>query len=223
MAALTLQMFHPTLLMMTPTLPCLVLNMDPLPLLKLLPPSDSCLSALHLSLQLNLLKPWRMLMFREPSLPSIGMCTAVKWQCEQLLVARQCLDARNQAQCKAGMIPITQTMSQILDNALEDVDQWNIAMDTTPPILSWYLHHSHPYLSNLQPHQLGSWPKFMDHVQKSWCWQLDLPGLPTKSVKIPLKYQSHCSTPPMNSLPKGWVYIEEDVEVKPKVLLNPTM
>ena len=60
------------------------------------------------------------------------MRTAIEWQWEQLLAARQQMDERNHTKHAARMIPITQTTSQILDTALDATDQWSIATDMTP-------------------------------------------------------------------------------------------
>ena len=64
------------------------------------------------------------------------MQTAIVWQREQLLATQQRMDERNRARRAAGMIPVTQTTSQIIDTVLDATGPWNIAMDTTPPIRS---------------------------------------------------------------------------------------
>ena len=114
----------------------------------------------------------------------------------------------------AGMTPITRTTSQTIDTALNVTDPWSIATDTTPPILSQYLHRSHPYLSDPQPRHIERWPEFVAHTQTSPHWQLKLPDSLTKTTKIPLKYRHPLSSQRMKGLPKGWVYAKEDVEGK---------
>ena len=59
---------------------------------------------------------------------------AIAWRWEQLLAAWQWMDERNQARCTAGMIPITQTMSQMIDTVLDVTGPWSTATDTTPLI-----------------------------------------------------------------------------------------
>ena len=137
----------PTLTTESP-LPVLTLDLS-LPETSTLPtPSDCCGSVLCPSIQSNLPKPRASLLIRDPSLPSLGMRTAIAWRQEQLRAARLRMDERNRARRAAGMIPVTQTMSQILDTAIDAMVPWNTATDTTPPIRSRYQHPSHPYLSN---------------------------------------------------------------------------
>src|SRR6202012_6137748 len=95
-------------------------------------PFDSCGSALRPSIQSNLPKPQVSLLFRDPSLPSLGMRTAIAWRQEQLLAARLRMDERNRAQRAAGMIPVTQTTSRILDTALGPDAPGSLVTDTTP-------------------------------------------------------------------------------------------
>ena len=133
-------------------------------------PSAKCPSALLPSQQANLTSPKVLLLFRSPSTQSLGMRTALAWQREQLLLARIRLDKRNKACLAQGMIPISWTTSQILDHALEDVDQWSIATDTTPPNLRRYQHREHPYLSDLQPTSHGAWPCFVSTVKTPQRW-----------------------------------------------------
>ena len=127
---------------------------------------------------------------------------------------------RNAEWRATGMIPITQTTSQILDTVLNVMDQWSTATDMTLLILSWYLHCSHPYLSDPQLRQIKSWPTFTTHTQTLQHWQLKLPDLSVKTTKIPWKYWHHSLSPPMKDLPKGWVYEEEGTDVKRKALHN---
>ena len=121
------------------------------------------------------------------------------------------------------MIPVTQAMSQMINTAISAMDQWSTAMDTTPPIPSWYQHQSHPYLSDPQPCQpIEKWPKFASHTQTSPCWQLKLPDLSMKTTKILSKYQHPLSSQRMKGLPKGWVYVEDDKEGKRGELCDPS-
>ena len=101
------------------SLPPLVLDLDCLATLKSPKPYDYFESALRPSTQSNLPKPRASLLIRNPSLPSLGMQTAIMWQREQLLATRRWMDERNCARCAARMTPVTQTMSQTIDTALD--------------------------------------------------------------------------------------------------------
>ena len=203
-------------------LPTLVLNLDPLATSNLSKPSDYYDLALCPSIQSNLPKPQASLLIRNPSLPSLGMRTAITWQREQLLTTQQRLDERNCTRRAAGMIPVTQTMSQILDTVLSAMAPWSIAMDMTPPIHSRYQHRSHPYLSDhLTSQPIEKWPEFTSHMQMSPCWQLKLPDSSMKTMKIPLKYWHPLSSQQMKGLPKGWAYVEDDEEGKHEELRDP--
>src|SRR6202012_2974970 len=111
-------------------------------------PSHSCGSVLRPSIQSNLPKPQVSLLFREPSLPSLGMRTALAWRQEQLLAARLRMDERNRARRAAGMIPFPRPTGQVLDTALDVSAPGSIATDTNPPSRFRYQHLSHPYLSD---------------------------------------------------------------------------
>ena len=115
-------------------LPTLVLDLSLPETSTLLMPSDCCGLALHPSIQSNLPKTQASLLIRDPSLPSLGMRTAIAWRQEQLQAARLRMDERNRARRAAGMIPVTQTTSQILDTANNAMVPWSTATDTTPPI-----------------------------------------------------------------------------------------
>ena len=185
---------------------------------KSLLPSAECQLALLPSQQSNLMSPEVSLLFGSPSMQSLGMQTALAWQCEQLLLTWIQLDKQNKACLAQGMIPISWTTSQTLDHALMDVDQWSIAMDTTPPNLHRYQHHEHPYLSDLQPHNSEAWPHFSSIVKTPQRWQLNSSVLSEKTTKMPLKYCQH--TQELKPLPKEWVYNEDAEAVKTKVLTN---
>ena len=202
-------------------LPPLILDLSLLATSTSSTPSDCCKSALRPSIQLNLPKPRASLLIRDPSHPSLGMRTAIAWRQEQLLAARLRMDERNHARHTAGMIPVTQTTSQILDTALGATAPWSIAMDTTPLIQSWYQHPSHPYLSNLPTRHIKKWPEFTSRTQTPPHWQLKLPGLLMKMTKIPLKYRHPCSSQQTRDLPKGWVYVEDDEAGKSAALRDP--
>ena len=98
-------------------------------------PLPRCPSALLPSQQLNLTNPRVSLVFPSPEPTSLGMQTALLWRREQLCTEQIRLARQNKERLEAGMIPISQTTSRILDRALEDVDQWSTAMDTIPPHL----------------------------------------------------------------------------------------
>src|ERR1700744_4228857 len=184
-------------------------------------PSDSCGSALRPSNQSNLPRPQVSLLFREPSLPSLGMRTAIAWRQEQLRAARLRMDERNRARRAAGMIPVTRTTSQILDTAIDAMVPWSTATDTTPPIQSRYQHLSHPYLSDPPTRHIPTWPEFVSHTRTSPRWRLRLPDSSTKTTKIPSKYRHPRSSQQTKDLPKGWVYVEDDEEGKREELRDP--
>ena len=201
--------------------PALVLDLS-LPETSTLPtPSDCCGSALRPSIQSNLPKPRASLLIRDPSLPSLGMRTAIAWRQEQLQAARLRMDERNRARRAAGMIPVTQTTSQILDTAIDAMVPWSTATDTTPPIRSRYQHLSHPYLSDLPTRHIPTWPEFVSHTRTSPRWQLKLPDSSMKTTKIPSKYRHPHSSQRTKGLPKGWAYVEDDEEGKREELRDP--
>ena len=131
------------------------------------------------------------------------------------------MDERNRARCAAGMIPVTQTTSQILNTAIDAMVPWSTAMDTTPPIRSRYQHPSHPYLSDLPTRHMLKWPKFISRTRTSPRWQLKLPDSSMKTTKIPSKYRHPHSSQQTKGLPKGWVYVEDDEEGKREELHDP--
>ena len=131
------------------------------------------------------------------------------------------MDKCNRARRAAGMIPVTQTTSQILDTAIDAMAPWSTVTDTTPPIRSRYQHPSHPYLSDLPTHHIPKWPKFVSRMRTSPRWQLKLPDSSTKTTKIPSKYRHPRSSQQMKDLPKGWVYVEDDEEGKREELHDP--
>ena len=184
-------------------------------------PSDYCESALRPSIQSNLPRPRASLLIRDPSLPSLGMRTAIAWRQEQLRAARLRMDERNRARRAAGMIPVTQTTSQILDTAIDATVPWSTAMDTTPPIRSRYQHLSHPYLPDPPTRHIPTWPEFVSRTRTSPRWRLKLPDSSTKTTKIPSKYRRPHSSQQTKDLPKGWAYIEDDEEGKREELRDP--
>ena len=131
------------------------------------------------------------------------------------------MDERNRARRAAGMIPVTQTTSQILDTALDVTAPWSIATDTTPLIRSRYQHPSHPYLSDLPARHMSTWPEFVSRTQTSPRWRLKLPDSSMKTTKIPSKYRRQRSSRPTSDLPKRWVYVEDDEEGKREELRDP--
>ena len=209
--------------MLTTESPPPVLTLDlSLPETSTLPtPSDYCGSALRPSIQSNLPKPRASLLIRDPSLPSLGMRTAIAWRQEQLRAVRLRMDERNRARRAAGMIPVTQTTSQILDTAIDAMVPWSTATDTTPLIQSRYQHPSHPYLSDLPTHHIPTWPEFVSRTRTLLRWQLKLPDSSMKTTKIPSKYRHPRSSQRTKGLPKGWVYIEDDEEGKREELRDP--
>ena len=202
--------------------PVLALDLSLPEMLTSLTPSDCCESALHPSIQLNLLKPRASLLIRDPSLPSLGMRTAIAWRQEQLRATRLRMDERNRARRAAGMIPVTQTTSQILDTAIDAMVPWSTATDTTPLIRSRYQHRSHPYLSDLPMHHIPKWPEFVSHTWTSLRWRLKLPDSSMKTTKIPSKYRHPHSSQQTKGLPKGWAYVEDDEEGKREELCDPS-
>ena len=185
-------------------------------------PSGCYESVLHPSIQLNLPKPRASLLIRDPSLPSLGMRTAIAWRQEQLRAARLRMDERNRARRAAGMIPVTQTTSQILDTAIDAMVPGSTATDMTPPIQSRYQHPAHPYLSDLPTRHIPKWPEFVSRTRTSPRWQLKLPDSSMKTTKIPWRYRHPHSSQQTKGLPKGWVYVEDDEEGKREELHDPT-
>ena len=202
-------------------LPTLVLDLSLLETSTSPTPSDCCGSALRPSIQSNLPKPQASLLIRDPSLPSLGMRTAITWRQEQLQAARLRMDERNRARHAAGMIPVTQTTSQILDTAIDAMVPWSTATDMTPPIRSRYQHLSHPYLSDLPTHHILKWPEFISRTRTLPHWQLKLPDSSMKTTKIPSKYRHPRSSQQTKGLPKGWEYVEDDEEGKCEELHDP--
>ena len=200
--------------------PHLVLDLSLPETLTLLTPSDFCGSALCPSIQSNLPKLQVSLLIRDPSLPSLGMQTAIAWRREQLLAVRQRMDECNRARCNAGMIPVTWTTSQILNTAIDAMVPWSTAMDTTLPTQYQYQHPLHLYLSDLPTRHIEKWPEFASHTRTSPHWRLKLPDLSTKTTKIPWKYRHPLSSQQMKGLPKGWVYTEDDEVGKHEELRN---
>ena len=132
------------------------------------------------------------------------------------------MDKWNRAWRAAGMIPVTQTTSQILDTAIDAMVPWSTATDTTPPIRSRYQHPLHPYLSDLPTHHIPKWPEFVSRMRTSLRWQLKLPDSSMKTTKIPSKYRRPHSSLQTKGLPKGWVYAEDDEEGKHEELCDPS-
>ena len=54
------------------------------------------------------------------------------------------------------------------------------------------------------------------------CWQLKLPDSLTKMTKIPSKYQHPLSSQRMKGLPKGWAYVEDNMEGRQGELRDPS-
>ena len=132
------------------------------------------------------------------------------------------MDEHNRARHAAGMIPVTQTTSQILNTVIDVMVPWSTAMDTTPPIRSRYQHPSHPYLSDLPTHHIPKWPKFVSCTRTSLRWRLKLPDSSMKTTKIPSKYRRPHSSQQTKGLPKGWAYVEDDEEGKREELRDPS-
>ena len=120
------------------------------------------------------------------------------------------------------MIPVTQTTSWMIDTVTDATDPWSTVTDTTPPIHSRYLHHSHPYLSDPQTHHIEKWPEFASCMRTLQHWQLKLPNSLMKTTKILSKYRHPLSSQQMKGLPKGWEYKEDDEEGKHEELHNPS-
>ena len=68
-----------------------------------------------------------------------------------------------------------------------------------------HLRRHHPYLSDLDPHQPGTWSMLTSIMRKLQSWSIDYPISSKKTTKIPLRFRHP-------TLPKGWVYSEEHVE-----------
>ena len=171
---------------------------------KSMKPSESCLSVLRLSLVANLPKPKTdvpaSIIFPSPIPASLGMQTARAFHREQLLEYRLRWEERCQQQIKEGLTPTTLTTSWICNHVQGDVVPLNTATDIPP-----HLRRHHPYLSDLDPHQPGTWSTLTSTVQKLQRWLINCPVSSKKTMKIPLRFRRP-------TLPKGWVYNEEPEE-----------
>jgi hypothetical protein len=149
--------------------------------------------------------------FQSPLPQSLGMKTARAWHQEHLALVRQRFDEKNRRRIAAGHIPVRHPYLTT-HTAPSAPDQENTAT-AIPPLRTQHSpsqHPQHPYLSQLQPFRPTEWRHLTSIVRKPRRWQLDSPLHSNKTVKIPLKYRHHTQSKP--KLPKGWVYVDEEVE-----------
>jgi hypothetical protein len=170
-------------------------------------------------------KPLKRLLFRSPLLKGEGVKQALAWNREQLLDLRRLWELRQQHRVDAGLIPMAQPPHMISNNALGAENRTSIVTDTpplsqTPPSTSPLESHCGP------PFRPTAWRGLTSIVRRPQRWQV-ASSMPSKTTKMPLRFRhptttakkSHASSRMASdsskpSLPKGWVYVPEEVEVK---------
>jgi hypothetical protein len=172
-----------------------------------------------------LTKPLKRLLFRSPLPKGEGIKQALNWNREQLLDLRRLWELRRQRRIDAGLVPMARPPHMISDSALGVENRTNIVTDTPP------LSRTHPLTSPLEsqcgpPFSPTAWRGLTSIVRKPQRWQV-ASSMPLKTTKMPLQFRQpttkqtslrassrrvSASTP--LSLPKGWVYVPEEVEVK---------
>jgi hypothetical protein len=213
------------------TLPSLFLDLSQPRLPRLTSPlcSDNLGSTpLHPSLPTAsglLTKPPKRLLFRSPLPKGEGIRQALSWNREQLLDLRRLWELRRQRRIDAGLLPMAQPPNMISDNALGVENKTNTVTDIPPSS------RTHPLTSPLEsqcgpPFSPTAWRGLTSIVRKPQRWQV-ASSMPLKTTKMPLRFRQPTTkltslrassqrvsalTPP--SLPKGWVYVPEEVGVK---------
>jgi hypothetical protein len=170
-------------------------------------------------------KPLKHLLFRSPLPKGEGVKQALAWNREQLLDLRQLWEQRRQRRIDAGLIPMAQPPHTISDSALGVENRTSTATDI--PLSS----QTHPSISLLESHcrppfSPTAWRGLTSIVRKPQRWQV-ASLMPSKTTKMPLWFRHPTTTEKKSrissrrasessqpSLPKGWVYVPEEVEVK---------
>jgi hypothetical protein len=170
-------------------------------------------------------KPQKCLLFRSPLPKGEGVKQALAWNREQLLDLRRLWELCRQRRIDTGLIPMAQPPPMISDSALGVENKTSIATGTPPSF------QTHPSTSLLESHcgppfSPTAWRGLTSIVRKPQRWQV-ASSMPSKTTKMPLQFRRPTimekksrtslrrdlgSSKP--SLPKGWVYVPEEVGVK---------
>jgi hypothetical protein len=133
------------------------------------------------------------------------MKTALAWHQEQLLLARKKWDQKNRRRVAISHIP--STPPTLISHLVHNAENPEItATNITPQSPSLNPSSPSPFQNPFAP---TAWRHLASTVQKPRRWQVDSPLPSDKVVKIPLQFRR--PTPLKNTLPKGWVYVVEDV------------
>jgi hypothetical protein len=172
-----------------------------------------------------LTKPPKCLLFCSPLPKGEGVKQALAWNREQLLDLRWLWELCRQRHINAGLIPMAQPPHTISDSVLGVENRTSIATGTPPSS------QTHPSTSPLDSHcrppfSPTVWRGLTSIVRKPQRWQV-ASSMPSKTTKMPLRFRrptitekkSHASSRRVSdsikpSLPKGWAYVPEEVEVK---------
>jgi hypothetical protein len=185
-------------------------------------------AAQHLTASTPLNKPMKRLLFRSPLPKGEGIKQVLAWNREQLLDLRRLWELRRQQRITNGLIPMAQPPLMISDSALGVENKTSTATGT--PQSSQTPHLISPLDSHCgAPFSLTAWRGLTSIVRKPQHWQLTL-SMPSKTTKMPLRFRrpttmagsSRVSSPralgsTKPSLPKGWVYVPEEVRTEVKV------
>ena len=125
-------------------------------------------------------------------------------------------EEKNAQRIKDGLLPMTRHSVMIADSALDTNASGSTAPTThsLSPCLRQYQHQSPPY-PFLHHHQLPASPASPPSTSTAAtpkCWHFSSSGLSNKTTKMPQQYRR--PTQLKKDLPKGWVYIEDNEEVK---------
>jgi hypothetical protein len=180
------------------------------------------------------IKPLTRLIFCSPLPEGKAMKQAQQWHWEQLLNTRRLWELCQQHCIVARLIPMTQLPLMISDSVL-DVENRISTATATPPSSQTLHSTSHLESQCWDPF----WPMVWCNLTSVMCrpqhWQVDLLMPSTKTVKILLRFCCPTTTDTSSpisllrasalsrpSLPKGWVYMVEDVSIKTKAeVVNP--
>src|SRR6202453_5078053 len=155
--------------------------------------------------------PRVVLKFPNPIQESVGMVTARAWRREQLMEARKRWDQINARRIQEGHLPMTNHSHALRDSASSATDLSNTAMDIPPQNHSLLDHENRPEAQMLPPLHPDAWSTLTSIVRRPSCWQTNLPPQLGKTTKIPLRFRRP-------TLPKGWKYEDEVVEVEAEVV-----
>jgi hypothetical protein len=224
-----------------PPLPSIVLDLSlPLPqLLTLQQCSDNSGSTPpHHSPQMAselMTKPAKHLLFCSPLPKGEGVKQALAWNREQLLDLRRLWELCCQHQISNRLIPMAHPPHMISDSALGVENRINTA--TAIPPLSQTPLLTSPLESQCgPPFQPTAWCDLTSVMRRPRHWQVASSTLSTKTAKMPLHFRRPTTTgsnlltslqrvseSPPPSLPKGWVYEVEGINVKTEAeVVNPT-